>query len=233
MAVPLHHHRWLPFVFPFLVYMGVGAFEPEASPPTAAYAVYYAIRIGLTVAAVILFLPAYRTFPLRVTLLSVLVGVVGAGVWIGLSRLHVEESVLQWLGLDWRPAPRAAYDPLTALGDTPITLAAFLTVRFFGLVCVVPWIEEFFLRGFVVRFVIDPDWWAVPIGRTTRLALGVVIVYAVLTHPAEAVAAAVWFSLITWLVYKTRSIWDAVMAHAITNLLLGMYIVAFRDWALW
>jgi hypothetical protein len=33
-------------------------------------------------------------------------------------------------------------------------------------------------------------------------------------------AAAVWLSLDTWLMVRTRKIWDCVAAHAVTNLLV-------------
>jgi hypothetical protein len=52
-------------------------------------------------------------------------------------------------------------------------------------------------------------------------------------HPAELLAALVWFSLITWLMVRTKNIWDCVAAHAVTNLLLGMYVVARGAWHLW
>jgi len=52
----------------------------------------------------------------------------------------------------------------------------------------------------------------------------------VLLHPAEMVAAAVWFSLVTWLMLRTRNIWDCVAAHAVTNLLLGIYVVTTGEW---
>jgi hypothetical protein len=51
-----------------------------------------------------------------------------------------------------------------------------------------------------------------------------------LLHPAEALAAAVWFSLVTWLMVKTRNIWDCVAAHAVTNLLLGFYVLYTGEW---
>ena len=31
--------------------------------------------------------------------------------------------------------------------------------------------------------------------------------------------------MITWLMLRTRNIWDCVAAHAITNLILGIYVV--------
>jgi len=32
---------------------------------------------------------------------------------------------------------------------------------------------------------------------------------------------------------RTRNFWDCVAAHAVTNLLLGVYIVAAGQWTLW
>ena len=51
-----------------------------------------------------------------------------------------------------------------------------------------------------------------------------------LMHPGELFAAAVWFSLVTWLMLRTRSIWDCVIAHAVTNLLIGLWVLWSGDW---
>ena len=67
----------------------------------------------------------------------------------------------------------------------------------------------------------------------TPLAVVVGTVLPMLMHPAELLAAAVWFSLVTWLMVRTRNIWDCVAAHAVTNLLLGIYVVTFDQWQLW
>ena len=109
---------------------------------------------------------------------------------------------------------------------------AFLAVRFFGLVLVVAVIEEFFLRGFLMRFAIQNHWWEVPVGQVNTAAVVVATLVPVAMHPAELLAAAVWFSMVTWLLVKTRNIWDCVAAHAITNLLLGIYVVATGNWHL-
>ena len=129
-------------------------------------------------------------------------------------------------------ATRSAYNPLKELADRPAVAWGFLAVRFVGLALVVPIIEEFFLRGFLMRFVMVRDWWKVPFGEvnTTAVVLGTVV--PMLMHPAELLAAAVWFSMVTWLMVKTRNIWDCVAAHMITNLLLGIYVVASGDWHL-
>ncbi|MCA9268743.1 MAG: CAAX prenyl protease-related protein, partial [Planctomycetales bacterium] len=158
-----------------------------------------------------------------------------AALWIGLCEANLEARLLgeQLHGWLLGGAPRAAYDPLTALAGRPLALAGFLAVRFFGLVVVVAVIEEFFLRGFLARFVVEGDWWNVPLGTASGAAAAAVVVYAGLSHPAELLAAAAWFSLGTWLLTRTKNIWDCVAMHATTNLLLGAYVLATGSWRLW
>lgn len=103
-------------------------------------------------------------------------------------------------------------------------------VRFIGLALVVPVIEEFFIRGFLMRFVMARDWWKVPFGQVTMTAVVVGTVFPMLSHPAELLAAAVWFSMVTWLMVRTRNIWDCVAAHMVTNFLLGVYVVTTGEW---
>ncbi len=92
-----------------------------------------------------------------------------------------------------------------------------------------PVIEEFFLRGFLMRLVVDQDWWKVPFGKVNAAAVAVSIVVPVLTHqPGEFLAAAAWFGMVTWLMVRTRNPWDCVLAHAVTNLLLGIYVVCWH-----
>ncbi len=237
----LDRYRWLVFLLPFLVFMLAGSLEPKSqkepggkaiglSIPYSAYPWVYAAKIALTVAAVIAVLPGYRQFPPRVTLLAIFVGIVGGGVWIGLWWIdfrHVHPA-LQRLGLGWivGSGERSAFNPFDpANGLSHDAAWLFMVISLFGLVAVVPLIEEFFLRGFVMRWPVDRQWWQVPFGNVNRAAVVVGTVFPMLLHPAELLAAAVWFSLITWLMVRTRNIWDCVTAHALTNLIMGLYVV--------
>jgi membrane protease YdiL (CAAX protease family) len=38
--------------------------------------------------------------------------------------------------------------------------------------------------------------------------------------------------MVTWLMVRTRNIWDCVVAHALTNLILGIYVVTTGTWRL-
>ncbi|MBJ44819.1 MAG: CAAX prenyl protease-related protein [Planctomycetaceae bacterium] len=109
----------------------------------------------------------------------------------------------------------------------------FVGLRFFGLVLVVPIIEEFFVRGFLMRYVDDPDWDEIPLGQAKTWGWLSPTIYGVVAHLTEPVAALVWFSLVSFVYKKTGSIWDCVVVHAVTNLLLGIYIIKFEAWHLW
>jgi len=162
---------------------------------------------------------------------------VGGVVWIVTCRLELETKYLAPLfssmHVDWI-FPSGARSMFNPFEEFPSGACAwgFLAVRFLGLVAIVPLIEEFFLRGFVMRFVMNARWWQIPFGEVTIGAILAGTLVPMATHPAELVAAAIWFSLVTWLMVKTRNIWDCVVAHAVTNLLLGIYVVITGHWQL-
>ena len=127
--------------------------------------------------------------------------------------------------------PRAAFNPIEYFGPTALCYA-FLVVRFIGLALVVPVFEELLLRGWLMRHMVSPEFWRVEFGRVTLAAVVVGTAFPMLYHP-EKVAALVWFSLVTWLMVRTRNYWDCVAAHGVTNLLLGLYVLWAGAWHLW
>jgi CAAX prenyl protease-like protein len=193
------------------------------------YPLVYTIKIALTVAAMIFVWPGYRQYVRRFTVLGLAVGVLGAAVWIALAAWQHDwmPKLAEQTGIGWFKSlgARSAFNPLEQLRDQPALAYGFLAVRLFGLAIVVPIIEEFFLRGFLMRFVMKERWWEVPVGDVTLLAVVAGTLVPILMHPQEAIAALVWFSAVMWLMTRTRSIWDCILAHAVTNLLMGIYVI--------
>jgi membrane protease YdiL (CAAX protease family) len=245
------------FVLPMVVYLAAGSLDPSPGQSGGrllglhigygAYPLLYAVKIGLTLLAMVAVRHSYGGFPFRVGRRAVLVGVVGVGVWVGLwmlasaetsplhSGLMAAHKILARLGLGGFLAlgARPALDPFQQFAGAPGRLAAFLAVRFLGLVVVVPVIEEFFLRGFLMRWIMADDWWNVPFGKMDAAAVAVSLIVPALLHPAEFLPAIAWFGMVTWLMATTRNLWDCVAAHAVTNLLLGIYVITTGTWALW
>jgi CAAX prenyl protease-like protein len=224
-------------VVPFVVYlvgMAVGGSLGDllGGDPGAQtwYPRSYSVVIALTALLMLVLRRGYFHAPFRISWLSVPVGVLGVFVWVGLWWIDRE-----FLGLgSLFGATREGFNPFVELRRDPTWMRQFLAIRFVGLVAVVPIIEEFFLRGFLMRYIDSPDDWdRVALGQATRLSVIGVVVYALLSHPAEPLAAVAWFGMVTWLYARTGSIWDCVLAHATTNLLLGLYVVSTGTWELW
>ena len=193
------------------------------------------IPLAVTLVAIWYVWPGYREFAFRLTGWSVSIGLIGVVVWVGMCALEVERALLPAVGLGWvvEAGVRVGFNPFEQLADRPALAYGFFAIRLLGLATVVPLIEEFLLRGFIVRFFSDdPQWWEVPFGSWNRTGIVVMTVLGVSTHPAELLAALVWFSILTWLMLKTRNIWDCVAAHAVTNLLLGIYVLGTGQWQL-
>ena len=277
----LSHWPWVTFLLPMIVFMLVGTLEPQ--PPDVPegessveanqdfedeywedsssilpisyrhYPYVYTVRIILVTISMAVVWAGYRTFPWKVSGWSVLIGVLGVVLWVGLCRLDLEEKTIGPIdrflgsfipGLEEGETPsvglmsilgsgtRSAFNPLEQLKASPAWAYTFLAIRFIGLALVVPIIEEFFLRGFLMRYVMHEHWWEVPFGTASRSAIVVGTLVPMMMHPGELLAALVWFSMVTWLMLKTRSIWDCVVAHAVTNFLLGVYVVMSGEWHL-
>ncbi len=241
-------HPWLPFILPLAVYMLAGSLEPTPDQPGgetiglaipySAYPWVYAAKLLVTAATIALAWPVLGKFPLRVNALAVVVGVVGVVVWVGLCKLRVEQEVLApffesiRLGGIIPSGMRSAFNPFEQLAERPAAAWAFLAVRFLGLVVIVPIVEEVFYRGFLMRYITQPDWWKLPMGEASLMAVVMATLLPMAAHPGELLAAAAWFSMITWMYLRTKNLWDCIAAHAVTNLLLGVWVVYSGEWHL-
>jgi uncharacterized protein len=229
-------HEYLPAPTPSATAEGMTgretASESEGWIPYRYYPLVYLGKILATLLAMVFVWPGYQAHPWKLNLISLVVGVVGVFLWVGISHLGMESRL--WNLLGWESIAesggRSQYNPFRELADWPLLAVGFLAIRFLGLAAMVPIIEEFFLRGFVMRFVMADRWWEIPFGQVTAKAVLLGTLLPMLLHPGELFAAAVWFSMVTWLMVRTRNIWDCVTAHAVTNLLLGIYAVTFNQW---
>jgi uncharacterized protein len=197
---------WLPDVYP-LAHVGVAALVGVAT---------WVLLRGQRV-----FRPHWRVGE------AVLVGLVGIALWIGLSELRLEQLLPSTL----RPQPRVGYNPFQHLAHS-WTIGTFVAVRLIELVVLVPLAEEMFWRGFLLRWLTSAEWEKVPLGRFSGRAFLIVTLLFTLAHP-EWLAAAVYCMLLNGLLYWKKDLWCCVVAHGVSNLVLGLYIVMTGAWWLW
>jgi CAAX prenyl protease-like protein len=109
-----------------------------------------------------------------------------------------------------------------------------LGCRFLRLVIVVPLVEEIFWRGFLLRWLIDADFTKVPLGTFEWKSFLIVAVLFMLEHaPADWPAAILTGALFNLVAVRTRSLSSCVLVHAITNLLLGIFILRTGQTGFW
>lgn len=202
----------------------------------------WTIRAALLV-PLVAFLAASLQLPrLRISWLSIVVGIIGVVLWVGVDALGIRAWASGLLGEEstiggFLFPPRDAINPADLYGAGSARYWWFLIARFTGLALIVPIVEELMLRGWLMRMVDPPPtggvaFWHIPFGEVSLRAAAIGIGFEVLIHP-EKLAAVVWFSLTTWLMFKTKNFWDCVAAHAVTNFLLGVWVMWQGEWELW
>jgi CAAX prenyl protease-like protein len=166
--------------------------------------------------------------------------------WINISGFFVGLAVgilvfAEWISpqLLFHAAPRIAggFNPHQlppAAGDTAFLYATVVGMRFVRLALVVPVLEEVFWRGFLLRYLVRDDFTGVPFGTFTPIAFGVVVAGFTIEHSApDWPVALVAGALYNFVAIRTRSLPACVLAHAATNLLLGIYIMRTGQWGFW
>ena len=224
---------WQACVVPLVVFLAVGTIEPTPGGggiagafgiPYAAYPWLYAVRLVVTLAALASYWRVIYAWMGRPHWWPPLVGLCLVVPWIVLAQWQRDAG---WAGSTFE---RSAFNPWSHFGQESLAAWGFLGVRAMGLVVVVPIVEELFLRGFLMRYVIREDFWTVPFGTLTLASAGASTLYAAATHPTEAIAAVVWFGVVSGIAAATRRPIDAMIAHSATNLALGAYVLATENW---
>jgi CAAX prenyl protease-like protein len=116
----------------------------------------------------------------------------------------------------------------------PIAYWTTIAFRFLRLVIVVPMVEEIFWRGFLLRYLIDEKFNALPVGKFSWLSFSVVTVGFGFSHSrADWIAALITGALYNCIAYRTKNLTSCIVAHAVTNFLLGLWIMKTRQWGFW
>lgn len=152
----------------------------------------------------------------RVALVAVAAGVAVLVLWITLDA--------DWMVVGSPPG----FDPRN---DGQLDWA-WIAVRLAGAALVVPVMEELFWRSFLMRWIEASDFERVDPAQAGPKSLVVTIVLFGFEHNlwlAGMVAGAVYSALFM----RHRTLWSPILAHAVTNGLLGIWVIATGNWSYW
>ncbi len=216
-------------VLPFAVYMVLiivfdllMPFMPEGVLSDNFFAITYPVKILVVTIILLYYWKSYDELSFDQLKAVHIFGALATGILV----------FVLWINMDWDFATLGssdAYDP-RILPDK--TYYWFLAVRLAGTALVVPVFEEIFWRSFVLRYIVNQDFGIVRIGTFTWMSF---IVSSLLFGSEHylwlaGIMAGVFYNL---LLYWSRSIYACIIAHSITNLLLGIYVIKTGNWQFW
>ena len=217
-------HPAIPYILPFAVFLaflgvrGVLPFGPGWE---------YPIRV-ITVAAVLFAVsrPVIRLKPSH-AIQSIGVGIAVFVIWVAPDLLWPDYRG-HWL----------FQNPLTgsarsSLPDGILEDILFLSFRIAGTAVLVPIIEELFWRAWLMRYLVSPDFRNVRLGTYTAMSFWLTALLFASEHgPYWDVGLLAGIAYGWWMV-RTRSLADCILAHAVTNLALAVYVVVLARWEYW
>jgi len=217
-------HGWWPYVLPYLAFLAtveltgrLGDLAPVGlllKPAVPGLLILHYARRGAY--------PELRGRALEPGLrgLDVLFGVALAGLWM--APYCFVEAI--------RP-DAAPFDP-GQLG--PDAVVAVLALRMLGFGLVTPFLEEIFIRGFVMReaevFRSRGDFRSVPLARFTLASFVTTVVVFTIGHvPWEWWVAVPWVALTNLWFYWRKDLLAVVTVHAATNASILLAAIVFGD----
>ncbi|MGQ9919262.1 MAG: CAAX prenyl protease-related protein [Bryobacteraceae bacterium] len=220
----MHRHPAASYVAPFFYFLLCLAVLPKLGlPPRAETALWLISGLAVT------WLFSRRVIVWKATapLASAAVGVAVCAVWV-LPDLLIPTWRSHWLFTN--PLFGDGQPPMAepALGDPLV-----LWLRAARAVVLVPVLEELFWRGWLMRWIENPDFERVPLGSWHPRAFWITAALFALEHGVYwevGLLAGIAYNL--WIV-RTKCLGDLILAHAVTNACLSAWIVATGRFEFW
>lgn len=212
------------YVAPFAAYVGCLALQQLAPGASAWLLVFRTLLVTAILATT-----SRRVIPLRpaMPVCSIVLGLAVFAVWVGPDWLWPGYRG-HWLFSNGITGSVASSVPAATQADY-----SYVAWRVASSVLLVPILEELFWRGWVMRWLVKPDFRDVPLGTYTAASFWIVAgLFAVEHGPYWDVGLLAGIAYNWWLV-RTRNLADCVLAHAVTNGCLAAYVLLRGEWQFW
>lgn len=211
---------------PFALYIAFLALEPylASTLPWLDSSWLYGLRIAAALGALIFFRHAYDelfsapAISPRDWIAALLLGLAVFLVWIGLDSGWTVIGKLE-----------SGFVPLAEDGALQWPL---IVLRILGAAAVVPVMEELFWRSFIQRWIDRHDFLTLLPGAGSFRALAFASMAFGFEH--KQWLAGIIAGLVYGVIYRrSGSLLPPIVAHGLTNLLLGIWVVSTGQWQFW
>lgn len=229
MTIETDRRAFLSHILPFILWL----LAMETLPKDAGG---YAIRSALGLGLLLWFRPwrYYARFEFNHLPLALFTGIAVFVIWIlpelpFFQRWPAAANLYsQWGIFNWPPAAPTSTSPYAPdLAGWPLAI-----IRLLGSAFIIAAIEEFFWRGFLYRWLIERDFLGVDLSRWQSGPFWITVCMFGIEHNRWLVGmlAGIAYGLLT---LRTKNLWPAIIAHMVTNLLLGIYVLSTGDYRFW
>jgi len=214
----------LGYVAPFLVYIGLLAVEHYLPLPVP---VLHSLRFAIVAAVIWIFSRPFLSLRPSSPWASVGVGIAVFLIWIGPDLLF---GYRHFLLFENSITGKAA----STLPPDLRQNAFFLAVRLLTTAGLVPILEELFWRGWMMRWLVDSrDFLKVPLGTYQPMAFWLVAVLFASEHGPYWEVGLLAGVVYNWWLMRTKNLADCILAHAVTNFVLALYVLSAGQWQYW
>ncbi|MFC1822919.1 CAAX prenyl protease-related protein [Thermodesulfobacteriota bacterium] len=206
---------YIPYIAPFALFAVFTYLHPLFHLPRA---FIYPVKTVLVAASLIFFWKTYKSeIKFTFNWLAAVSGIIVFLIWI------LSEGLYPQIG-------SSEFNPYEQNG----IFGAYFTIVFklIGASLVVPVMEELFWRSFALRFAINPDFKDVTLGQFSWFSFIFVSLLFGFEHHrwlAGIIAGIVYAGIL----YRSKNLFDPILSHAITNFLLGLYVLSTQQWSYW
>lgn len=215
-------------VIPFAVFIAL-TYAQEHSGESGRYWIY----LAKTVAGAWMIWavwPAVEEMRWKFSWEAALVGVAMFAIWVSLDPLLIKLGLLN--SYPKMKLSSVPWNPHAQFGDSSALAWMFVAIRIAGSSLVVPPLEEVFFRSFLYRYLAKKDFQSIPLGAFLPVPFVLTAVLFALEH-REWLAGILCGVAYQGLVLRKNRLGDAMTAHAITNFLLGLWVVWKGEWHFW
>lgn len=211
----------LPYTAPFFIFLGFLFVQPYLAP----LGVWeYPLRVLLMAGVIWYFSREVLSFRLVAPMASVAIGIAVFVIWVGPDVLipgYRQHPIFAKLASGGTPDPNLITNPMAQF---------FRTAR---AVIIVPIVEELFWRAWLMRWLIKPDFWTVPMGAYALNAFLITAALFASEHGSYWDVGLICGFIYNWWMVRTKSLGDLILTHAVTNLALSIYTIATQKWEYW
>lgn len=211
------------YVAPFVAYVGLmAAARPLGVPPQYDFP----FRAFVSLLLILLVSRPYLSLRPSRPVASILIGIAVFVIWVGPDVLFNYRH--HWL------FENAVFGKAEASITSDLRQnVPFLALRGAISCLLVPILEELFWRGWLMRWLIKPNFLEVPLGTYVASSFWIVALLFASEHGPYWEVGLLAGTIYNWWLVRTRCLADCILAHGVTNAILSAYVLLTGEWQYW